>query len=235
MSECLFCTRTNLTKEHILSDWLSQILPRTRNHKETFQGFVNREGKRIFLDEASAPRIVDGAVHSKTAKCVCMDCNNTWMSRIVNGAKPWARQAILSEVFELDHVKQRQLSMWIGLSAVIADWEGMSTYKISKDDREHFRVHGVPPPNWTIFIGQYWGEEIVAVNQNSFPVFTEDRAGNRALISCLHNIATIMGSLYCIAHPVQAKGGLARPSDELWVDYHPFLVQIWPIKHELIR
>jgi hypothetical protein len=73
-NRCIFCGGTGATKEHIVSDWINDVLP------GPFE-VVKQSG--------------DGSVRSwslrkldLTAKVVCKRCNETWMSDIVGQARP---------------------------------------------------------------------------------------------------------------------------------------------------
>jgi len=116
MPKCIFCPRTNLTHEHILSDFLHTILSGADFREESFDGMMEVDGTLKFV--VIPPANHQGGVHTKAAYCVCEDCNTGWMSRIVDAASYWAKPIVRGRPIELNEIQQRQLASWIALSAI---------------------------------------------------------------------------------------------------------------------
>lgn len=78
MRTCAFCPSTKLTQEHVWGDWINGILPPV--------AFTTRR-KRHADDEYGDPWTTIGI--QQTAKIVCRECNNHWMSDLeTKEAKP---------------------------------------------------------------------------------------------------------------------------------------------------
>jgi len=79
MRTCAFCPSVNLTKEHIWGDWINGILPQPGNE------FTTR--RKTAADGDFEEWKTVGII--QTAKIVCADCNNGWMSNLESQhAKP---------------------------------------------------------------------------------------------------------------------------------------------------
>src|SRR5262245_12065211 len=81
---CIFCGKQgDMSKEHIWSDWLDEVIPRGGDHFVTVTSFLDAEGNS--LPDLRQKR--QGSVHTKKVRRVCRSCNGGWMSNIVNTAK----------------------------------------------------------------------------------------------------------------------------------------------------
>ncbi len=87
MGRCAFCKQiATLTGEHIWSEWMGELFPNQRHifrrHMEGEPEIRTWESRQIDV----------------TAKVVCADCNNGWMSNLESQhAKPAMRDLILSD------------------------------------------------------------------------------------------------------------------------------------------
>ena len=77
---CAFCGATGMSKEHIWSDWLKEVLPPTSSHHSqtrTTTAFVGN----VALLIPSMPTQHRGAVTQRKIRKFCDICNNGWMRR----------------------------------------------------------------------------------------------------------------------------------------------------------
>lgn len=225
MPKCIFCPRTNLTHEHILSDFLHTILSGADFREESFDGMMEVDGTLKFV--VIPPANHQGGVHTKAAYCVCEDCNTGWMSRIVDAASYWAKPIVRGRPIELNEIQQRQLASWIALSAISADWLGKGRFKISQDDRDYMFAHGVPPPHWSIFIGTWEGPLLSAASQNPLYMIHPEKG---TAIFTMHTVASIQGCLFTLTHVASAGPPFAVPESI----YDPYLVRLWPIERRWV-
>jgi hypothetical protein len=229
MPKCIFCPRTNLTHEHILSDFLHSILVGADFREEAYDGMAEVDGELKYV--VIPPKPQQGGVHTKTAYCICEDCNNGWMGRIVSAASYWAKPLVMSKAIELDEIKQRQLASWIGLTAITADWIGRARFKLSQEDRNFMFAHGVPPPHWTIDIGRWEGPLTAAISQNPLFMLAGNKTTEYSLKLSLHSISTIQGGLYSITNIISPSSAPSLPVD----CYPPFLVRLWPVEQRVLH
>src|SRR5213593_3811716 len=85
--ECIFCGSSDeLTREHIWSDWVRKLVPsdKPEMHFHRF-GPIGSEQERSYPKRPYRWRL----------RVVCKTCNNGWMSRIDDAAKPIAEPMIL--------------------------------------------------------------------------------------------------------------------------------------------
>jgi hypothetical protein len=77
MRECAFCPSTKLTLEHVWGDWINGIVPQVTYTTQ----------RKISLVDFAEPWKTIGI--GQTAKVVCRNCNNHWMSDLeTKQAKP---------------------------------------------------------------------------------------------------------------------------------------------------
>jgi hypothetical protein len=74
--QCVFCGSSDLTREHILPDWLTEI-------GLDLEPSIHHAGPRNRL-----PRQWSARPYTTTVKMVCAACNNGWLSQLAGVAKP---------------------------------------------------------------------------------------------------------------------------------------------------
>lgn len=159
--QCIFCGRTGLSKEHIWSDWLTDLIPRNDEHGE-WRGSMHREAgsKEVEWPEppSSSPR--QGCVLQRKVRNVCQrHCNNGWMSRVVQRAKPHVERMVLGKSFQLERKDQTDLAAWIGITTVIQEFANRSgARRIPPEDRTVLMNAEAPPLAWSIWVASYAGE-----------------------------------------------------------------------------
>jgi hypothetical protein len=222
---CIFCGKQgDMSKEHIWSDWLDEVIPRGGDHFVTVTSLLNADGNP--LPDLRQKR--QGAVHTKKVRRVCRTCNGGWMSNIVNTAKPHATKLIKGEQIELDADQQLAVATWLSLSAMMADLNARAHRKFPTTDLANMFSYHCPPPHWFMAVGLYDGPEPVACIQSPFArVLRDTRTGVDHLDFISHSIAMIVGRLYVIFHAITPSAHpLARLTPHML--YLPHLTQIWP-------
>src|SRR5687767_13069259 len=82
MPQCLFCSETKLTKEHIWPDWIvREFARRVPPGKKQFTASYTRNKLPV--------RTWFQNTITHEAKLVCSTCNNKWMSQLETCAKPF--------------------------------------------------------------------------------------------------------------------------------------------------
>jgi hypothetical protein len=192
--KCIFCGERPLSKEHIWSDWLQQILPRQALRAEGTTEMFDTQG--VLLPPTQ--RVIQGDVGTKKVKVVCIECNNTWMSRIVEEAKRYAPKLISGEQMQLDPVGQRAIANWIGLSALMANQITKARHKLPKSDVDHFYKMHASPPHWFIGIGYFVGNPGISFNHAHIATSLQDRNGTVSTDFVKHSFAAIIGHLFTL-------------------------------------
>jgi hypothetical protein len=227
---CLFCRRSppviTMTKEHIWSDWLKNILPASDFRFESSDGIVDAAGNRKYPDKVQQKK--PGAVHRRQSRVVCRECNNGWMKGIVDAAKPFAEKLIKGEPITLGPKEQIALATWSALSSIIVNQETLSRHVFSRNDIAYMYLHRAVPSHWHIEIGRYFfrGRSDFSDNNCAF-VLHDQNTGEHTTSLAIHSTATILGHLYIkfyCGDPSNHPLSKIIPPNL----HQPFLRPIWP-------
>jgi hypothetical protein len=231
---CVFCRRSppdiKMSKEHIWSDWLQQIIP---DYGGRFEGYTTNANTAPHTYESK-----QGAVHKKRVRVVCEDCNNGWMSKIVEGAKPFAKKLAMGEATDLDASSQTALANWIGLAALIANRLTKSDHKLPKSDFEHFYEHHRAPAHWFVGIGSFAGTPSVCFNHAPSAVREMNGQTKGSVAFVKHAFASVIGALYTIVDvEIDFSGNYPPPFGGVPAGdiYRPQIVSLQPTFAEKLR
>jgi hypothetical protein len=158
---CIFCDEpTKLTKEHLWSKWIRQLVRHDASkHEQTNQVFnisaVDRTAKTIA-----------GDVRNRGIKAVCGKCNSGWMSSIEERAKPALRPLTKGAPAFLNRDSQSDVATWIAMKTMVAEYFDPTKIAIPLSERQFLRDNRrAPDANWRIWIGNYertkWGAQLV--------------------------------------------------------------------------
>ena len=96
---------------------------------------------------------------SKKIKAVCKNCNNTWMSRIEEIAKPILSPLIMGQDAILSPSDQIAIVQWAVLKTMIGEYDDTSdTRAIDADTQQAFFKRRELIGVWKIWLGNYRGE-----------------------------------------------------------------------------
>lgn len=154
--QCVFCgSSKDLTREHVLPDWLSEIGldPRPSIHHA---GPINR-----------LPRQWSARPFATTVKMVCAACNNGWLSQLEGAAKPVIAPLIRGEGRRLPYDDQALIAAWTCKT-------GLVSLLISSDEARA-SGYGVPPTEYTSLYGQRDRMEPLPLSQYWIGACTGDR------------------------------------------------------------
>lgn len=151
--KCIFCGGGGLTKEHIFADWMRALLPRTPSDMHTHGriGFgVDEQGE---VQRLLATKKRQGSAASKKLRVVCRCCNNGWMSRLDEAAKPIILRLAQAEAFTLGQEDAHTLSGCLAKMTMVAEFQEPSSVIARQVERAYLKRRGIPPPTWSIWIG----------------------------------------------------------------------------------
>lgn len=164
---CAFCgiplTNRNISKEHIWAKWIGKHIPKEfthTRHTATIHISPINQGNHpatepiIHAKHSRRP----GDSHSQTLRIVCRACNNGWMSRIQDRAKPWLIPFTRREWPDLPPEAIEPIAAWACLLTMVVEFMNPGTMSNRPSDRRLFMERMSPPPNWTILVGRYAGE-----------------------------------------------------------------------------
>ena len=168
---CIFCGGTGLSKEHIWSDWLSNLIPHNDQHGEYWSSMHGNSGSKEVnwtIPPVSSTR--QGCVLQRKVRNVCKRCNNGWMSRVVNRAKPYVEQAVLGKSFKVNLKEQNDLAAWIGITTVSQEFVNRRARRIPPEDRTVLMTTEIPPLSWSIWIAKYEGQWWAPMGHYHIPI-----------------------------------------------------------------
>lgn len=138
-SGCIFCDNRSLTKEHIWPDWLRKVLHRSivSGHHYSTSGFGR---KRTFTSRT-------GNIESRKLRIVCNRCNNGWMSRLQNNAKPRLIPLIQGQHISLTEADHKVMAAWSMMFTMVLEFLDLTT--LATTQRERLEFSQIPAPNNT--------------------------------------------------------------------------------------
>ncbi len=149
---CIFCGNGNLSKEHFWPQWARSLLPATISGEYVERIVITEGSRRPVMPPVDRTR--QGHVATKKIQAVCGPCNNTWMSRLEQAARPVLTPLILGQPRTITTDDARVMAEWIVLKMMVGEHnqagEAVSTYAL----REQFRLRRTIPPNLFIWIGR---------------------------------------------------------------------------------
>lgn len=92
-----------------------------------------------------------------TIKRVCEACNNGWMGRIVEEAKPILQRLILGRVERLRWQERIRLVRCLTVTAMMVDQAELRLSAVSQDARRHLMDEKSPPDGWRIYFARNSG------------------------------------------------------------------------------
>ena len=227
---CIFCGGFGLSKEHLFSDWLRELFPRSADDTHSI-------GEK---DEAPW-RLTHRQGHSGTKKfrAVCKKCNNGWMSVADNAAKQVAATLIRGEKVTVTPDMQRVLALWFAKTATVADYRKPKRSVVPQAQRSHLMNSKEPPAEWEVWIASYNGTDYrdLALFHNSGRLdFTPVRGPGEQLKGYVATTFVGMGKLAALVIADDLPvidfnvGTFAQIARRVWPLSESFE---WPLSHPL--
>jgi hypothetical protein len=221
-----------MSDEHIWGDWILKggYVPRTMNKHSFGLSILNRTGP----PSNSPARIRAGDPLGAKLHVVCVDCNNTWMSRIQNNAKPYLITLFNGERTILGEKGQRLVATWAAMVTMTAEnlSRDPTLIAIPQVERDHLRTHESIPPDWRVWIGFYerkkWNGQWV---HTTAPILESREAGhytNPNTQATTFAVGKLFVHTMSCAYPEFAR-------DWHWMTVpraNRLLVSIWPVRHQ---
>jgi len=140
---CMFCRGRASSKEDALPLWLVRRLP-TPNGV-----YVEAERGRNFTKRWKA------AKHDLKVRFVCKACNNGWMSRLENRAKPIVEAIFDRAISALSPTDQATLAEWaVKVSMVLEALRSGTTWFYSQEERALMRGESAIPPRTRVWLAK---------------------------------------------------------------------------------
>jgi hypothetical protein len=218
---CLFCSNTKLTREHIWPQWLLAMFPkrrRTATRKIHGQPANTWETNTLEL----------------TAKVVCRDCNEGWMSDLENYAKPFVAHFIRfrgQRTFLSDDAIVA-ITAWVTLRTMIMDTL-LPRHPYYRDaEREAFKETLTPPDGTRIWLAMQQGRPYdVELSTTSARVSTTGGWIHVVNFVCADLVVQFFTSREEMTLPTRERMRMHEVTTELWPvgDARP----AWPPEYHL--
>ncbi len=147
---CIFCGGTKMSAEHVWPQWAAKRVAYSGVHK--VRSYAHLEGHQAVEHES------DQRAYALKARVVCESCNNGWMSKIENAAKPYFETMLYARGRELHKEGQRTLAAWALKTSIV--WTASYAKErsvIPTVDLSHLRDYGEPSSAMSVWIASYDG------------------------------------------------------------------------------
>jgi hypothetical protein len=141
---CIYCGALSGSEEHVFPEWL----------RNQFKGKGTLEHK---VDIDSPIRFKKGVKDLRiTVRSVCVECNNGWMSKLQNDAKPLITELLHESTTTLDLAECKLLTSWAVMSAMCLESRNKrEVWKYGELDHTLFFTKREIPKNTDVWIC-YW-------------------------------------------------------------------------------
>jgi hypothetical protein len=230
LHECIFCRRTDMSKEHVWADWLRNYIPKNMPSYSSLSAVAYPTQTEFTKQKIS------GDIQSRKLRVVCERyCNNGWMSRLQESAKPYVLPLVLGQATAMDAASQGIVAAWIAMTAIVAEYFDPSKAAVSYAQRQYFCKNQTVPPNWKIWIGHYvrgnWPAYLV---HNPLPISSAQHRIGRTDTGLprpnTQTTALVVGELYIFA------ASSATDVFDRWEvpGEGAKLAQIWPLRRNIV-
>lgn len=162
---CVFCQKkAKLTREDFFPKWFRDLYPASR---ESEKSRLNAEVSWHELD-ATTGKIVTVVAPSKlarpgdladqTLRIACGDCNNGWMSRLQQAAKPHLLPYIQGRWTKPGRDARRLISSWATMFAMVVEFGDEPSAIVPPIEREIFMRDRRPPIGSYVWAGRLTGD-----------------------------------------------------------------------------
>ncbi len=147
---CIFCGETkNLSGEHIFADWMSPYLPPSPEGTLHVVEYINHDdvgriGERLL----ERGRLQQAGDHrARKIKVVCGTCNNGWMSRLQELARPYLEPRLQARWAFMPVAGQKAVACWAAMFSMVFEASQPETASFSQAQRSEFwSSEGLEPP-----------------------------------------------------------------------------------------
>lgn len=231
---CAFCGGRPLTREHVMPQWLTNVLPEQARFRGQDQQVILMPPGGGESSIILPHREVKEPFNAITVKAVCRNCNNGWMNGVEGAARPALSPLIRGEPVPLERDSTISIATWAVKTALMAQLtsvEGLaalsSVYRAFHHDRQ-------PPDNsvvWAAAVGsEDWALRYEIV---SALIATEEDRDSLAADDPVNTLSVTLGIGHLLLHTVlTARSEVSYPPLD---DIHQgAVVRLWPVREEVI-
>jgi hypothetical protein len=219
-----------MSRGHVWADWLRHYIPKNMPSYSSLSAVAyptHTEFKK---------KTISGDIQSRRLRVVCeRHCNNGWMSRLQEKAKPYLLPLVLGQTTAMDVAAQGIVAAWIAMTVMVAEYFDPSMAAVSYAQRRHLCTDKTVPPNWKIWIGHYVrGTWLPYLVHNPLPISSAQHRIRKMETGAprpnTQTTAVVVGELYIFA------ASSATDVFDRWEvpGEGAKLAQIWPIRRNII-
>lgn len=156
---CIFDKKTPISGEHLFSEWISAIVPRTSDRHTQALTPSKSNGTSLSLGETTFVRR-EGDISSKRLHVVCRGCNSGWMSNLIEKPTiPILSPLIRGEASVITPASQMTIATWATLKSIIYEQDDKQSAAIPPAQIARFFETKSALPGFKIWIGYYDGTQ----------------------------------------------------------------------------
>lgn len=162
---CIFCdVEGKLTREDFFPEWFRKLYPAPAGSRGAR---LNAEATRPEVDPATGRIVVNivptslarpGDLADQTLRVVCAPCNNGWMSRLQEAARPILTPYILGKWPRPTRAGRAVMSSWAAMFAMVIEFGDEPSAIVPPIEREVFRYDRRPPIGAMVWAGRLAGD-----------------------------------------------------------------------------
>jgi hypothetical protein len=213
MPDCLFCDRSGVTREHVLSlAWLEPHMPTLDGYH--FNIMRNEQGAvRNTRFKTQRPEVV--------RRAVCAECNSGWMNNLDLETQPMLTTMLTGRPLSLRELPNKaRLAAWVSKIAMLIDSMQNEEPALAPDHARWLYTQRTPPPGWNIWLASLAAYPEHHATLGAFTLIRPEGRGFLATMSVNHFVAQAM-----VLPPAEPVGSHPMPDH---------VVQLWPPRPEAL-
>jgi hypothetical protein len=162
---CIFCQEKNkLTREDFFPRWFREIYPaplesqRSRLNAEVSWHEQDATTGEIVTKIAPSKLARPGDLADQTLRVVCAPCNNGWMSRLQQAAKPHLIPYIEGRWARPNRIARKLISSWATMFAMVVEFGDEPSAVVPPIERQVFMRDLRPPIGACVWAGRLAGD-----------------------------------------------------------------------------
>jgi hypothetical protein len=185
-----------ISEEHLLPKWLKKDFPTPERAKMLNVRWSYADDTRDRRRYYSRADLRNGLAQNVRVKSVCQGCNNGWMSRLEEKAKPILSSLMHGSLKVLDAEVTSTLAIWAVLKSIVADaLEAGGDLHVSQALRATFMESMAIPEGWRIWIGRSHVKAGVNAHVYGRAIWRNSAQGSESKLIHAH---FIIGELYLL-------------------------------------
>ena len=224
---CIFCGSPKVSGEHLWPEWMHPYLPKQPNAmKREIYNHI-KLGKVLSLAQKKPQQ---GHTYTKKVRAVCKPCNEIWMSRIEEEAKPILIPLLRGLPLLLDREKRSKLAVWLALKVMVGESHDPRDAVTMQEDRTAFMLSRTIPPYMKIWIGSHDSEDwyMSYWHQTARINLTPDPPAGG-------NFKNIQSTALGIGHILSLTIAATVPHCEIDLTTDQPILPLWPLQREDIE